>query len=640
MNRIISNFLVLLSIINLLQTNQPVVVSPGVTAIVGATVMDGTGREPQQQTIVIKGDRIEAVGSGLAVPAGARIINGEGMTVVPGLFDLHTHLPYATASGITGDWPKNLKAYLYCGVTSVVDFGTYPETFEPMRRLISEGKVIAPRLSLAARLTTPGGHGAEGGRGDFFSQEVSTASEARAALERLVPYRPDVIKVFTDGWRYGNAPDMTSMNEETLTALVDTAHRQGWEVLTHTVRLDNVKIAVRAGVDVIAHGVNDRQVDPELIDLMKERRTTYVSTLAVYEPRGREILTPLLQRVLDPAALSAIRPPLTPPPGDGESIPIPSAKSAPGPETPSRQRRWYNLGNNLSRLHQAGVRVGTGTDAGVTGTHHGWGTIRELELMAANGMSPLEVLTAATGNSARAIGVEKERGTIAPGQLADLLVVKGEPHRRLRDITNIRHLFLGGREIDRDELARQIAAPELSPLPAASAPQELDDFERSDNRSTIDTRWIYGSDAGVDPSKVIFGRVARSSGSSSLLATARLSIKERPYIRMLLPLRRGGVEPVDATKFTGVQFEVRGSGDYRLVIPRYAVRDLDHFAAPFKASPDWTSVRIPFSTLRRNDAGRPQGVDWSSKDLLMIGFEMAGRSGELRWIELDNIRFY
>src|SRR4029078_2756754 len=97
---------------------------------------------------------------------------------------------------------------------SVVDFGTCPETVEPVRRLIRTGVVAAPRISLAVRITTPGGHGAEGGRGELFSLEVSTAREARAAVRRALSYQPDVIKAFTDGWRYGAAPDLSSMNEE------------------------------------------------------------------------------------------------------------------------------------------------------------------------------------------------------------------------------------------------------------------------------------------------------------------------------------------------------------------------------------------------------------------------------------------
>ncbi|MFN0111393.1 MAG: amidohydrolase family protein, partial [Blastocatellia bacterium] len=208
-------------------------------AVVGATVIDGTGTEPKKLTVIIRGERIEAITSPeIKPPTGARIINAEGLTLMPGIFDLHTHLSYSSISGATSDWPKNLKAYLYSGATSVVDFGTYPETFEPMRRLIKTGVIEAPRISFAARMSTPGGHGAEGGRGDIFSLEVSSAREARTAVRRVLPYQPDVIKAFTDGWRYGAAADMTSMNEETLTALVAEAHKNGLEVLTHTVTLD------------------------------------------------------------------------------------------------------------------------------------------------------------------------------------------------------------------------------------------------------------------------------------------------------------------------------------------------------------------------------------------------------------------
>src|SRR5215510_11759378 len=103
-----------------------------IIAIIGATVIDGTGAEPEKKTVVINGERIEA----------------EGLTLTPGLFDLHTHLPYSSVRETGNDWPKNLKAYLYCGVTSVVDFGAYAEMFEPMRRLIRTGVVAAPRISL------------------------------------------------------------------------------------------------------------------------------------------------------------------------------------------------------------------------------------------------------------------------------------------------------------------------------------------------------------------------------------------------------------------------------------------------------------------------------------------------------------
>ena len=597
-----------------------------VIAIIGAIVIDGAGAEPSKQTVVIRGDRIETVASGVEPPPGARRINAEGMTLMPGLFDLHTHLPYSSVNGAANDWPKNLKAYLYCGVTSVVDFGAYAEMFEPMRRLIRTGVIEAPRISLAVRITTPGGHGAEGGRGDFFSFEVSTAREARAAVRRVLPYQPDVIKAFTDGWRYGAAPDMTSMNEETLTALVDEARKNGLEVLTHTVTLERAKIAARAGVDVIAHGIGDKAVDDELFKLMGAKGTTYAPTLAVYEPRGRDILEPLLSAVLAPSARLLLIPPQNPPLQ-------PTAGSAENGDPP-RLRRWTILQNNTAALRKAGIAFGVGTDAGVTGTHHGWATLRELRLLVAGGLTPIEAITAATGSAARAIKVDGERGTIAPGKLADLLLVEGEPHKNIRDIEKIKRVFLGGREIDREKLAREIDEPGLTPLPAIKARDLIDDFESANGRSSIDTLWVNSTDTGVDASKMLFSRITRKNGDHALSVAARMSEKDRAFGRINIPLSRGAIEPVDAREFRGVAFDARGDGDYQFIVSAY---DTPNFQSSFNASPQWRTFRFDFSSLRQLQA---QSVPWSGEKLRMLSFEIARPAGAFGWLEIDNLRFY
>ena len=114
--------------------------------------------------------------------------------------------------------------------------------------------------------------------------ETSTAEQAHAAMRTLLPYKPDVIKVFTDGWRYGMAPNLTSMNLETLSAIVADAHAAGIKVLTHTVTLDGAKIAARAGVDVLAHGIGDAAVDQELIGILKAKRTIYADTGGLRDP--------------------------------------------------------------------------------------------------------------------------------------------------------------------------------------------------------------------------------------------------------------------------------------------------------------------------------------------------------------------
>jgi imidazolonepropionase-like amidohydrolase len=539
--------------------------------ITGAAVVDGTGAAARAVHVVVEGERIRSVGG--PIPAGARVINAQGHTLLPGLFDVHTHVSYASGPAAPADWPAHLKAYLNHGVTTVADFGTYAEAFEPMRRLVRDGKIDAPRVHYASRVTTPGGHGAEGGRGDFFSLEVLTPREARAAVERLLPYRPDAIKVFTDGWRYGGAPDMTSMEEATLAAIVEAAHKNGIEVLTHTVTLEQAKKAARAGVDVIAHGIGDADADDELLRLMKEKGVFYAPTLAVYEPRSASTAT-------------------------------------------WRQKRWFHLLRNTALLRLGGVRFANGTDSGVTGTHHGKAALREMQLLVAAGLTPLEAIAASTGNSARALGVAGERGAISEGKLADLMLVEGAPHLNIGDIENVRRVFLGGREVDR-------AAP-APRIPAVHAHRSLDDFERPDGRSLVDTLWVNQTDSGHDKSRMSFLKVLREEGNHALMVIATMAQKERPFARVNLPLRRGAVEPVDATAFRGVQFEARGEGEYRF---RVAAR-ASAYDAPFSASGKRQSIRIPFQR------------GWDVAEITMLQFEIARKAGETAWLELDNIRFY
>lgn len=598
---------------------------PASLAIVGAAVIDGTGAPPFTGTVVVRGDRITAVGTNVEVPPGARVIRGEGLTLVPGLFDLHTHLPYSAISGLQGDWGKILNAYLYCGVTSVVDFGTYPETFEPMRRLMTEGVITGPRLSLAVRMTTPGGHGAEGGRGDFFSLEVQTPREAKAAVRRVLAYKPDVIKVFTDGWRYGTAPDMTSMDPETLKALVDEAHVNHIPVLTHTVTLDKAKVAARAGVDVVAHAIGDAPVDEEVIDLFKSKGVTYVNTLAVYEGRDAGPINGLLKEVLEPAAQKVLN--------GMASVRPPSRRN------PARARRWRTANANLKAMHTAGVAIGVGTDSGVSGTYHGWSSLRELKLMVEAGLTPLEAITAATGASAKAIGVEGERGTIAVGKLADLVLVEGSPHRQIEDIERLRFVFLGGQEVDRMALAKGIASSELTPLPARKLKAALiDDMEREDGRSSIGTLRVNSTDDGSDHSRMIFGRTESGPADHVLTIQARMAEKNHPFVRLNIPLSPGAIEPVDVRSYKGIRFAARGEGTYQLIVPTRSVRDYGFYRMRFSAAATWKTVTVPFTQLQQEDARTP--VPWTGEDVQMLSFEIARPSATGAWLELDNVRLY
>jgi imidazolonepropionase-like amidohydrolase len=587
--------------------------------ISGAALVDGTGAPARVADVLIDGDRISAVGPAIARPDDARVVDAQGMTLLPGLIDIHTHITVSGAAlSVTADWPKNLMAYLYCGVTTVADVGDYAENFDGVRRLLAAGTIEGARVAFASRFSSPGGHGAESGRPDIHTREVLTPREARAGMaEVLRGPRPDLVKVFTDGWRYGTSKDMTSMDADTLAAIADAAHKAGLPVITHVVTVERARVAARAGADIIGHSLGDAEMDGELTALLKANGVTYVPTLAVYEPKGGRPLTPLLEDVLDPAY--------------GK----PARDAPPGP---AQLRRFAIMMRNAALAREAGVIVGAGTDAGMAQTYHGWATLRELKLLVKSGMTPMEAITAATSVNARALRMDHERGSIAPGKIADLLLVNGRPDRDIDDIEKIQAVFLGGRQIDRERLKRLIQAPQLSALPTPAAPAMLDDFERPDGRSATGETWVNFTDSGHDRSHVLWSRGLRGSANHTLLIQGRMSRKERPYVQMTLPLAAGGMLPMSARSYQGILFDARGEGSYRVVARTRGVRDSVWFAAPFDGAGEWSTVRIDFARFTRE--GARSAAAWSGDDLLAIGFEISRAPGATHWLEIDNVGFY
>jgi hypothetical protein len=472
---------------------------------------------------------------------------------------------------------------------------------------------------MAIRMSTPGGHGTEAGWGDFMTLTAATPEQAHAKTRIALAYKPDVIKVFTDGWRYGMAPNLSSMNLETLAAIVQDAHAAGVKVFTHTVTLAGAKIAAIAGVDALVHGIGDADVDAELIALMKAKGTVYVPTMAVYEFKGGVAPAERVMSLLEPEVRATLQTAL-------------AASEAP----PERKIRWQHLTTNVKRLHDAGIPVALGTDAGMPGTFHGYATLRELELLVQSGLTPLEAIAAGTSVSARALGVDGQRGTIAAGKLADLVLVEGKPDERIGDVMKTRRVFLGGSELAPAELEIAIQSKEMTPLPGLRVGAMIDDMERG-ARTQLGTLRVNGTDSGVDHSAMLMLPVVRGESDHALLIAAQLADKERPYVRVEFPLTTGAIAPADLSGYTGVSFEVRGEAAGRLLVQAYHIRSADAYTAEFTPSGAWQTVRIPFASLRRR---APNAGPWDAKDARAVLFELGGTAGSNVWMELDNVRFY
>jgi imidazolonepropionase-like amidohydrolase len=589
------------------------------TAITGARVIDGTGAPARVETVIISGNRIVAVSDQAEMPAGAHVIDATGKTLLPGLFDLHTHLN-ASATHAVDDFGKSLKDYLVCGVTSVNDYSVYGEMLAPLRAMQSSGILVGPKVNFAIRLATPEGHGAEFGWGDYFTQLVSTPAEAHAAMKIILPYKPDVIKAFTDGWRYGRGNDLTSMNVETLSAIVEDAHSAGIKVFTHTVTLNGAKIAARAGVDVLAHGVGDAPADDELIALLKKSGTGYVSTLATYEPPTGRAPSPRLLSFLAPA--------------DRQFATRTAEQRSPTSSNPS-MRRWQFLQENIRRLSAAGIPIGVGTDAGVEGTYHGWSTLHEMELLVASGLTPMQAITAGTATSARLVGEDNDRGTIAPGKIADLLLVNGSPDQDIHKIENTSAVFLGGQQLDLQSLESEIQSPQFTPLPAHTISARIYDAEREDGRTNLDTMLVNSTDTGPDHSRILFTRTLNKHGHG-ISVLARMGPKQSAFTDLVVPLTRGAVELADVSAFKGIKFAVRGQGSYRILIDSYGARRSSWYTASFTGDVKWRTIRVPFAAFRSKGSTSPPPF----RELRALHFELARPAGADAWLELDDLKLY
>ena len=447
-----------------------------ITAIVGATVIhpdrDLPSAVASSSTLIIAGRRIESIGpqSSTPVPAGATLIDGKGKWVVPGLIDSHIHffqsgnlytrpdvadfnawMPYAKeVKRNKARLPATFKVWLASGVTSVVDIGGPFWNFEVRDAALKSP--AAPRVAVAGPLLSMVDR-VKLDLGDPPIIKITSADEARALIRRELERKPDFIKV----WFVHRQGDDLAAQEAIVKAAADAAHAARVRLAVHATELVVAKASLRAGADFLVHSVEDEAVDEAFLALAKKNRALYCPTLFVtlgyrYALSNTWQPTEAERRLADPQILAAMN--------DLRKIPtealperVAKAMNQPAPPKPSAVAL-----QNLRRVWDAGIPVVMGTDAGNIGTLHGPSVFREMEIMAQAGLTPLQVLRSATSNGAKAMGMEGEIGTLAPGKLADLVILDADPLADTMNLSRVHRVIKDGRVFVPDELIRSIAA--------------------------------------------------------------------------------------------------------------------------------------------------------------------------------------
>jgi hypothetical protein len=287
---------------------------------------------------------------------------------------------------------------------------------------------------------------------------------------------------------------------------------------------------------------------------------------------------------------------------------------------------------NVRRLKAAGIRVGIGTDAGIGGVYHGSSTLREIRWLTQLGFTPAEALVAATSVSAGILRQGHDRGRIAPGQRADLVLTGGRPDQRIDDLHDVRRVFVSGREIPLKRLARSLADDRPSPLPVHRMAGPIHTGAGPAGRTDLDTLPVEGTDPGFDHSHL---DLAHAPGGR-LFLMAGMGAAPQPFAELHLPLTRGSVQIADASGFSGIAFEARGAGDYELQLNSYAIHPRSWFRASFGAGETRREIRIPFSAFQSPLA--EARLDPSRLRALL--FRLEGEPGGGAWLELGNVRFY
>lgn len=581
----------------------------GTVLIQNVRVFDGERVVPRTSVLVRDG-RISIVAPAIKVPGGTPTVDGTGKTLLPGLIDSHTHT-----------WGNALHDAVMLGVTTVLDMFTDAKAAADFRKLdgTPAGRETADFRSAGVLVTAPKGHGTEYG---MAIPTITSPGEATAFVDARVAEGSDYIKIiYDDGHTYGIK--FATIDKPTMKAVVDAAHARRRLAVVHIGDYAGARDAIDAGADGLVHLFVDRPPEADFARMVAAHRAFVVPTLTVLESvageKGGETLT-------QDAHLSPY-------------INPDNAQNLKGtfPQRPGSTRDFQAALITVRQLRDASVPILAGTDAPNPGTAHGASIHRELELLVKAGLTPLEALRAATSVPARTFSLT-DRGRIAPGLRADLVLVNGDPTTDILATRDIAMVWKRGTVIDRDAYREQVrkAAAALAagafPVPPGSESGDVSDFDAGQPTAKFGSGWFVTTDqlAGgksVAAIKVVSGGANGTTGALEISGTLDAGLPYGWSGVMFMP-GQSAMAPANLSSKKELRFFARGEEGRSYAVMLFTRgKGRTPVTQTFTTHADWKEVVLPFASF--------DGVD--AHDLMGIAFVASGTPGAFRLL-IDDVR--